>query len=427
MAIQAKALIFTTATALACLIAAASASEITAAGQGEGKATSASSADETATAVQGYRLYAGDRLKIRFLDRYDREDLNGEYVINDNGQLRLPRIGVFDAQNKSTADLERDIQKSIENRGEKAGSFSIEISRQRPFYVVGLANRPGSYVFLPGLTVLHALSLAGGLYRSPLTSMADIMREKRTLTDNFEQIMGLLARRARLEAERNDSPSIGIPRELSQFEPTRAARLIENEQTVLQRSREADRREKAAFESVVALTNREIENYRSEIARIERRIEEQSGIFKQLKELHIAKVINQQRLFESISALDNLHRDKQGTLAGLARASTDFEKAQRDLSMLTLDRKVKVEKELTETQRELDRHKALAAQTRELVAGLDTLASNDRSGQIVSYKIMRRNSAGRTVFIAATETTPIMPGDVIEIESHPEAALAWLH
>ena len=98
MTIQAKALIFTTATALACLIAAASASEITAAGQDEGKATSASSADETAIAVQGYRLYAGDRLKIRFLDRYDREDLNGEYVINDNGQLRLPRIGVFDAQ-----------------------------------------------------------------------------------------------------------------------------------------------------------------------------------------------------------------------------------------------------------------------------------------------------------------------------------------
>ena len=51
-------------------------------------------------ADENYRLGGGDRLRILFYDRYDRDDLNGEYFIGESGQLRLPRIGEFDARDK---------------------------------------------------------------------------------------------------------------------------------------------------------------------------------------------------------------------------------------------------------------------------------------------------------------------------------------
>ncbi len=70
--------------------------------------------------------------------------------------------------------LRREIRLSVENRGEKLGYFSIDIAQCRPFYVVGLANRPGSYPYLPGYTVLHAVSVAGGLYRAPLASIVEL-------------------------------------------------------------------------------------------------------------------------------------------------------------------------------------------------------------------------------------------------------------
>ncbi len=115
---------------------------------------------------ENYRLGGGDRLRILFYDRYDRDDLNGEYVIGESGQLRLPRIGEFDARDKTRMELEREIRAVAGNRRERLGYFSIDIVQCRPFYVAGLVNRPGAYPYVPGYTVLHALTVAGGLYRS---------------------------------------------------------------------------------------------------------------------------------------------------------------------------------------------------------------------------------------------------------------------
>src|SRR5262249_3557342 len=123
-----------------------------------------------APSPETYRLDTGDHLHVRFYDRYDRDDLNGNYVIGESGQLRLPRIGVFEARDKTAQELDRDIKKAYADKGEKLGYFSIEVIRCRPFYIVGQVNHPGPYPFIPGLTVVHALSIAGGLYRSPASA-----------------------------------------------------------------------------------------------------------------------------------------------------------------------------------------------------------------------------------------------------------------
>ena len=133
---------------------------------------------------ESYELDSGDHLRIRFYDRYDRDDLNGEYVIGVSGEIRLPRIGVFTPRRKTVAELEQDIRQAAEKKGEKLGYFAIDVTKCRPFYVVGLVNRPGPYAFVPGLTVLHAVSLSGGLYRSPLTSIVEAAREKNSRRSN---------------------------------------------------------------------------------------------------------------------------------------------------------------------------------------------------------------------------------------------------
>src|SRR5262249_47740513 len=158
----------------------------------------------------------------------------------------------------------------------KLGYFSIEVTRCRPFYVTGLANRPGPYPFVPGLTVLHAVSIAGGIYRSPMATGADALREKRTLTELMAHISALIARRARLHAERDGSPAIPVPKELAELDPLRAGAIMDSERTLLQRSREVTQRDRSGLETIIALTKREAETYRGELARLEQRIEEQT-------------------------------------------------------------------------------------------------------------------------------------------------------
>ena len=133
-----------------------------------------------APSPESYHLDTGDILRVRFYDRYDRDDLNGDQVIGESGQLRLPRIGSFNARNKTVEELERDIRRAVEGKGEKLGYFSLEVIRCRPFYIVGLINRPGPYAYVPGLTVVQAVALAGGLYRSP-ESVGEMMHAKEHL------------------------------------------------------------------------------------------------------------------------------------------------------------------------------------------------------------------------------------------------------
>ncbi len=276
------------------------------------------------TVQDSYRLDAGDHLRIRFFDRFDRDDLNGDYVISESGQLRLPRLGVFDARQKTTGELERAIGGALESKGEKLGEVAIEIAQCRPFYVSGLANHPGSYPFVPGLTVIHAVSIAGGLYRSPMAWIADTMREKRGLTETLTRL-----------AEREGAQTVAIPKELDRLEPVRATEMIDREVTVLQRRRDAESRERSWFEDIIALSKKEAEEYRLELERVARRIEEQTRLVDQLRKLHDEKIINQQRFFEAVVALDSVQRDKQLAIMGLSRADNTLEKAEHDLSTIS--------------------------------------------------------------------------------------------
>ncbi len=156
-------------------------------------------------ADENYRLGGGDRLRLRFHDRYGYGDLDGDYIIGEGGRLRLARLGTFDAQGKTVPALEREIRRSAESRGRAPGHFSIDVTQCRPFYVTGLANCPGPYPYVPGYTVLHAVSVAGGLYRAPLVPVAGSAREKRILAETMDRIAELIARRARLEAERDNA------------------------------------------------------------------------------------------------------------------------------------------------------------------------------------------------------------------------------
>ena len=364
---------------------------------------------EAAPSPDTYLLDTGDHLHIRFYDRYDRDDLNGEYTIGESGQLRLPRIGSFNARRKTPAQLERDIRQAVENRGEKLGYFSVDVSRCRPFYIVGLVDKPGAYPFSPGFTVLHAISTAGGLYRAPIG-------ERLSIAETLGRRAALVAKRARLQAEKDGSSVIPLPRELIQLDSSEAAEMIAREQSILEQTRQVGEREKTTLENLVTINQGETEGYKKEITKIEQRIAEQIQTYTQLKKLHEEKVINQQRFFESVAALDNLQRDKRSMSSNLAQANSNLERSERDLALHRLAESARVAKEIGETELELDRLKKAAAQSAELTYRMDA-PSKGGGGPIATYKIVRRNEAGRADVIPANETTPIMPGDIIEVGS----------
>jgi polysaccharide export outer membrane protein len=112
-----------------------------------------------------YRLGAGDSVTVRI---YDQPQLSGDFSVDDSGYIDIPLLGLINASGLTTARLTDAISARLRAKNLiLAPSVTAEISRFRPFYILGEVNAPGQYPYRPGMTVLTAISIAGGFtYRA---------------------------------------------------------------------------------------------------------------------------------------------------------------------------------------------------------------------------------------------------------------------
>jgi protein involved in polysaccharide export with SLBB domain len=380
---------------------------------------------KTAATSDSYRLEPGDTLRLRFFDRYDREDLNGDYMIGESGMMELPRLGKFAVRNKTTGEVEQDIRSVVDGLGEKLGNVSIVVAATRPFYVVGYVNQPGAYAYTTGLTVLHALALAGGYYR-PQVGSSDALHERGRLVDASEQLKTLLARRARLIAERDEVATVAVPSELTEMDPLQAKERIQLENVLVQNQLRETERKRVGLERTIATTRDEVASYQTEITSIDQRIQEQTKLFTQITKLKDQRLINEARYFEAVSAMNSAYRDQRFAIAGLSRAKGDLEKANRDHAMLKLANSTRLAKEIADVEADTARLRAVVDQLRHSIAKLDGM-NGSIEGPSIGFRILRNGPTGSPSFFEAAQTTVIRPGDVVEIERQTQRPMAKLN
>ena len=106
-----------------------------------------------------YVLDTGDEIKIIV---YDEPDLTIALVINDNGFINFPLIGLVSVTGKTTAQVQKLIHDRLLGEYLLNPSVQVDIVTYRPFYIHGEVNKPGAYSYQPGMTVDQSVALAGG-------------------------------------------------------------------------------------------------------------------------------------------------------------------------------------------------------------------------------------------------------------------------
>ncbi len=128
-----------------------------------------------APAPGAYRLGSGDQINIRI---YDQPQLSGIYTVDDSGFIDLPLLGLVQAGGISPDQLAARISAAL--RAKQLilhPSVAVEVSRYRPFYILGEVNTPGQYPYRPDMTVLTAISIAGGFTYRAEEDYAGITRD----------------------------------------------------------------------------------------------------------------------------------------------------------------------------------------------------------------------------------------------------------
>jgi protein involved in polysaccharide export with SLBB domain len=105
-----------------------------------------------------YLLGIGDRLRVIV---YGEADLSGEFEIDANGAISLPLVGSMQASGQTIDGLEQYITKRY-NEYLRNPRVNLQVIQYRPFFIFGEVRQPGSYPFIPGMTVKNAIALAGG-------------------------------------------------------------------------------------------------------------------------------------------------------------------------------------------------------------------------------------------------------------------------
>ena len=114
-----------------------------------------------------FRLGVSDRVKIKVQEW---PDITGEYTVTPDGAVSLPLVGDINAVGLSLNELAQRISDRLKQRskGSEQVLTAVEIAQYRPFAIMGDVQKPGQYPYRPGLTVLEAISIAGGYYRPEL-------------------------------------------------------------------------------------------------------------------------------------------------------------------------------------------------------------------------------------------------------------------
>jgi protein involved in polysaccharide export with SLBB domain len=107
-------------------------------------------------------LGVGDVFEVRV---YGEGDLTAKYSVAEDGTIDFPLIGQLQVEGMKPPDAAAMIEKKLVEREILRSphvSIFVEEYRSKRVTVLGAVSTPGSYPFTPGMTVMQAISQAGG-------------------------------------------------------------------------------------------------------------------------------------------------------------------------------------------------------------------------------------------------------------------------
>jgi len=112
------------------------------------------------TAPAPYQLGPGDQIRLRV---YGLDMMTDSYLVSDTGTISIPMIGSVAASGQTVETFENSVAQTIRAKQLLLDpKVSAQIVAYRPFFITGEVQKPGQYPYLPGMSVMTAVSVAGG-------------------------------------------------------------------------------------------------------------------------------------------------------------------------------------------------------------------------------------------------------------------------
>jgi len=391
--------------------------------------------------AQTFTLVPEDKVRLRVVEwrssdsRYASwEALDGVYTIDDAGNLSIPIAGHLQANGKTTEQLADAIASALAEKSALPGKpyIALEIAEHAPIFVTGTVQTPGRYPFEPNMTVMKAVSIAGGFLREREDNTyfeRDRIQAAGAYRTAVINRRDLLMRQARLRAEIAGQQSFEIPDELV---GTPDVDKLKAQELNLMRLRRVDIDSRIeAANDLTRLYGQQVESLTAKISSQKRQIDLAQKELDNVNSLVSKGLVSNSRQV----SVDRWVADAQGTLIDLEVALTT---ARQGLSEADRSKINIVNRQNSENQDLLNQvnlaigRAAIDIQVAQLLgeqAGYDAQLAQintDAPGlgrAKKNYRIVRRNDDGTSRDIVADEQTALLPHDLVEVglDTAPQA------
>jgi exopolysaccharide production protein ExoF len=384
----------------------------------------------------GLSLGVGDRLKIAFFERVDveedkwgrtssalrgiqqRPELSGEYTIQENGTISVPLLGSTPAANRSAQQVNAALTEAFEQFLGRKGMVNVLLLERPPVYVLGPVKNPGSFKYVPGTTVLHAIALAGGLDRgtSDPWQKIETVREIHKRSGAAGTMLKLIARAAVLTAER-DKTAPKIPLRLMELVGATEATNLVNEQSDRRKAVAQVRKEReGAILAGLESAKQDVLLY-GRTGSLDELVKLRHERVDSVRPLVDRNILSKALLNQAQSELSDAEQRRQDAMNqyGMAkqRLATLEAEALRVQAELKNDLAVEtemIERQIAENEREISTSEGILSS----MPATRVAFAPSKEANRVTYQIVRQTAAG-PVGIDSSGMTLLQPGDLVNI------------
>jgi protein involved in polysaccharide export with SLBB domain len=400
------------------------------------------------SAAAGVSFGVGDKLKITFYERLkveedkwgratsaisgiqQRPELSGEYTVQEDGTVSVPLLGSIPVAAQSPQQVHTALDEAFENLLGRRGMVNVVLMERAPIYVLGPVKNPGSFKYVPGATVLHAIAMAGGLDRGPNDpwSKVEAVREIQKRSGAAGSVVKLLARDAVLKAER-DGTAPKVPLRLMELVGATAATRLVNEQSNSRNAIVRARKDrKRAIKNAIESAKQDLLQYGHTTA-LDKLVKTRQDRVDNMRGLVDRNIVAKSQLSQVEGELADAEQRRQDAInqygmaqQRLAALEADGLKVQADLENDLATEIDAVERQIADNERELDASEGVL---KNLSATNVAFTSSEEANNGVGFQIVRRTTTG-PVNVAANGMTLLQPGDLVNIVVGSESTTTGL-
>nr|WP_246517321.1 polysaccharide biosynthesis/export family protein [Rhizobium viscosum] len=387
----------------------------------------------SAAHADNYTLVPEDKIKLRVVEwrstdsKYASwEALDGTYSVDDAGNLSIPIAGQIRAFGQTTEQLSDTISDALAEKADLPGRpfIAVEIDQHAPIFVNGSIERPGRYPFEANMTVVKAVSIAGGYMRARDDSSYYDRDRIQAAGDYRTAVLNrrdLLMRAARLRAEIAGQPDFDIPSEIAGVPDIDK---LKAEELNLMRLRGVETNSKVeAADDLSRLYTQEIQSLEAKIVSQKRQIDLAQQELNNVNSLVSKGLTSNTRQFSVDRSLAETQSELLDLEIALTKSRQGLNESQREKADVINKRNAENQQELNTLSLAINKA-GIDMQVAQLLgdqAGYSAeLARMGAESTLLgkakkNFKIVRRNEDGSYSNIVADENTALLPHDIIEI------------